>query len=222
MSPEHAKQNEIRNALAGLCILFRANVGQAWTGVVLKHIGGTITLANARPFSTGLPRGFGDLFGLTFDGRFLRIEVKTAKGRVSKEQAALIAAVRRAGGRAGVARSVEEALAILEQPLMAVSAYQRERKRIYEESEDRGRGYRKRALAALDREFGVQPVRRAGRIVALEFESGETSCRKKKFTSQADAQVSLDQIASWQGDHVKPTRAYECQHCGLWHLTHRA
>ena len=116
MTPEHAIQNTIRNGLAGLCLLFRAQVGQAWTGEVVERTATTLTLSNPRPFSTGLPVGFGDLFGMTFDGRFLLIEVKTATGRATKEQLACIAAVRRAGGRAGIARSLEDALAILEQP----------------------------------------------------------------------------------------------------------
>lgn len=123
MTPEHALQNEIRNALAGRCLLFRANVGQGWAGVVQEREGRTLTLLDPRPFSTGLPTGFPDLFGMTFDGRFLAIEVKTARvkgktkaGKVSEDQSSFIAAVLRAGGRAGVARSVVDAVAILELP----------------------------------------------------------------------------------------------------------
>ena len=115
-TPEHNIQNEIRNALAGRCILFSANVGQAWTGVVTERDTGCVTLANARPFSTGLPAGFPDLFGVTLAGRFLAIEVKSPKGKSTEAQENFRAAILKAGGRAGVARSVAEALAILEMP----------------------------------------------------------------------------------------------------------
>ena len=62
---EHRIQNEIRNALAGECILFRANVGTGWQGqgkplrimrtqsVVVQP--GDVVLRQARPFSTVLP-----------------------------------------------------------------------------------------------------------------------------------------------------------------------
>lgn len=113
-TPEHILQNEIRNALAGRCLLFRANVGQAWQGEVIeRRPDGTVVLANARPFSTGLPPGFSDLFGLTKTGRFIAAEVKTPTGRVSPQQAAFLAAVERNGGAGAVVRSVAEAVQLL-------------------------------------------------------------------------------------------------------------
>lgn len=60
----------------------------------------------------GLCKGSSDVIGLTPSGQFLAVEVKTATGRVRPEQELFIAAVKRAGGRAGVARSVSEALKI--------------------------------------------------------------------------------------------------------------
>lgn len=113
MTPEHKIQNEIRNALVGKCLLFRANVGQAWSGEVISRDNGEVTLANARPFSSGLPNGFSDLFGMTLDGRFIALEVKTPEGRVSEEQEKFIAAIKKRGGLAAVVRSVEEALRVL-------------------------------------------------------------------------------------------------------------
>jgi len=124
MTPEHKLQNEIRNALAGKCLLWRANVGQGWTSsskpikasrpMSVELQPGDVVLRQGRPFSTGLPKGFPDTFGMTFDGRFLGPEVKTPTGVPSKEQLACINAINRAGGRAGVVRSVEDALALLE------------------------------------------------------------------------------------------------------------
>jgi hypothetical protein len=83
-----------------------------------------VLLRNARPFSTGLPAGFSDLFGLvptviTQDmvgqqfARFLAMEVKGPKGRLSDKQAAFLRAVSSRGGLSGVARSADDALAII-------------------------------------------------------------------------------------------------------------
>lgn len=60
----------------------------------------------------GLCKGSSDIIGLCADGTFLAVEVKTATGRIRPEQLTFIAAVQKAGGRAGVARSVEDALRI--------------------------------------------------------------------------------------------------------------
>jgi hypothetical protein len=57
--------------------------------------------------------GGSDLIGWTRDGRFAAVEVKTPTGRVTAEQQAFIDAVNRAGGKAGVARSVEDVKRLL-------------------------------------------------------------------------------------------------------------
>lgn len=119
---EHALQNEIRNALAGKCLLFRANVGTAWTGDRITRLpDGRLVIEGPRPFSTGLPPGFSDTFGLvprvvTQDmvgqtiGQFVAGEIKDAEGRVSPKQRNFLQAVELNGGAAGVWRSVEDAL----------------------------------------------------------------------------------------------------------------
>lgn len=81
------------------CIVWRNNTG------ILKD-------ANGRPIKFGLCTGSSDLIGICADGRFLAIEVKTPVGKVSPAQNLFIAAVRRNGGRAGVARSAADALVI--------------------------------------------------------------------------------------------------------------
>lgn len=117
---EHDIQNDIRNALAGQCHLFRANVGQGWTGDITKLPDGSLHIKNPRPFNTGLPAGFSDTFGwvavtITPDmlgqtfARFIAGEVKTAKGKTRPEQEKFIAAVNRNGGVADVWRSVDDA-----------------------------------------------------------------------------------------------------------------
>lgn len=62
----------------------------------------------------GLCKGSSDIIGICPDGRFLAVEVKKTTGRVTEDQVRFIDAVRAKGGRAGVARSVEDALRILE------------------------------------------------------------------------------------------------------------
>jgi hypothetical protein len=86
--------------------LFRNNVGSAKTD-------------DGRHISFGLHKGSGDLIGweeieITPDmvgqkiARFLSVEVKTEKGRVSKEQDLWRSVVNAAGGRGIIARSVSD------------------------------------------------------------------------------------------------------------------
>lgn len=58
-------------------------------------------------------KGGPDLWGICPDGVALCVEVKTPTGRVRPEQVAFIAMARNAKARAGIARSVEDALAIV-------------------------------------------------------------------------------------------------------------
>lgn len=125
MSKEHNLQNQIRNELAGQALIFRANVGQAWTGSKVDKLpGNRVLIHDARPFNTGLPPGFSDLFGLVsvtitpdMVGQkiavFTALEVKAPKGKPSEMQANFLNAVNDNGGRAGVVKSVEDALEII-------------------------------------------------------------------------------------------------------------
>lgn len=134
MSGEHKIQNEIRNALAGECMLFRGNVGSGWTsnmpakpatkthGTVIEP--GDIVLRKARRFSTGLPDGFTDTFGLVsrvitpemvgqIVGVYFAPEVKDDGKNPSPVQQRFMAAINAGGGIAGVVRSVPDAMALL-------------------------------------------------------------------------------------------------------------
>lgn len=121
---EHATQNDIRNALADIGYFFRANVGQAWaSNELFWQRDGSLILRKPRPFSTGLPPGFPDLFGFvpvvitpdmvgkTFP-MFTGIDAKSKTGRKREAQMRFVSVVIANGGRAGFARSVEEAVAI--------------------------------------------------------------------------------------------------------------
>lgn len=103
MTEEHAIQNAIRIALSDRATVFRANVGSGIT-------------YDGRHFDTGLPKGFSDLFGFRHsDGKIFFIEVKTPKGRVSEAQKNFITQMRSHGAIAGVARSVDDALKIIQE-----------------------------------------------------------------------------------------------------------
>ena len=102
MTTESLIQNQIRVGLskAGHTV-FRVNVGK-------------VRMADGRYFDTGLPKGFPDLFGFRPDGRIFFIEVKNETGKVRPEQKIFIENIRKRGALAGVARSVEDAMEIVE------------------------------------------------------------------------------------------------------------
>ena len=99
---EHDIQNEIRLALSerGYCV-FRINSGK-------------VKMADGRWFDVGVPKGFSDLVAIK-DGKISFLEIKNAVGRPSPEQIKFIEVMQnRYGCRAGIARSVEDALEIVE------------------------------------------------------------------------------------------------------------
>ena len=101
MSSEHDIQNEIRVAVSPWCVIFRANVGRVRT-------------PDGRWFSTGLPAGFPDLFGVRRrDGKAVFIEVKKAGGRASPAQERFIGFMRQTGAVAGICYSAEEAVKLV-------------------------------------------------------------------------------------------------------------
>jgi hypothetical protein len=107
----------------GATRLFRQQSALAWAGKVVNRTATTITLLHPHAMKIGVP-GISDIGGLTSHevtsadiGRLLAvyvaIEAKFGRARPTEEQAAFIAMVRALGGRAGVARSVEEARRII-------------------------------------------------------------------------------------------------------------
>lgn len=102
MKSEHDVQNEIRLELSalGYCV-FRINSGKVKT-------------ADGRWFDVGVPKGFSDLVAIK-DGKIAFLEIKNEVGRPSPEQIKFIEVMqKRYGCRAGIARSVSEALKIVE------------------------------------------------------------------------------------------------------------
>jgi hypothetical protein len=96
--------------------LFRNNVAQGWVGqqvrvshtqMVMVHPG-DIVLRGARVLHAGLCEGSSDLIGISDTGRFLAVEVKAPKGRVTEGQESFLEMVQRLGGIGIVAKTVED------------------------------------------------------------------------------------------------------------------
>ena len=125
---EHDIQSQIRIAISQnkLGTSFRINVGQAYTGnEIKKQSDGSILIKNPRPFASGVPKGFSDLLVITpiiitpemVGQQFARagfLEVKTKTGRPTKDQVNFIEQMQSLGARAGIARSVEDVIKILQ------------------------------------------------------------------------------------------------------------
>jgi hypothetical protein len=88
--------------------LFRINAGQAYQGRVLEHTPQRLILAPWYPIRLAA-EGVSDLLGWSAGAIFTAIEVKGPRTRVTPQQRDFIDLVRRSGGRAGIARSIEEA-----------------------------------------------------------------------------------------------------------------
>ena len=108
------------------CRLFRNNTGTGWQGNA-HHLGTKMVINNPRPLNAGLCTGSSDFIGWTtveitpdMVGHkiavFTAAEVKTATGRVSKEQQTFLNVVRAAGGFAHLFRSETEAVDMLSLP----------------------------------------------------------------------------------------------------------
>lgn len=105
--------------------IWRNTVGAAWHGRTFTIVDGRLVSGKASYVRYGLAPGSSDLIGpqsieITADmvGRriavFAAIETKTEKGRLTNEQGRFIDTIVDLGGIAGCARSVEEALCIVE------------------------------------------------------------------------------------------------------------
>ncbi|MGH1833317.1 VRR-NUC domain-containing protein [Enterococcus gilvus] len=101
MKSEHQIQDEIRIALSKQnCTIFRSNAGQ-------------VTTIEGRQFY-GMPRGFPDLCGhRNSDGKSIYIEVKNEAGKLRPDQIRFGEFLKKQPVLYGVARSVEDALRIV-------------------------------------------------------------------------------------------------------------
>lgn len=110
----------LRELSRGDTRLFRNTVGEAWMGKAARREGDMVLLSNARHVTFGLCVGSSDHIGWTSVtigpehigqrfARFVAIEAKDGSGRTTADQRNFITRVVEAGGRAGVARDVEDA-----------------------------------------------------------------------------------------------------------------
>lgn len=96
------------------CIVWRNETAGAWVGSYEgKTPAGHTVISDARMIKVGLCTGSADIIGIAPDGRFLAVEVKKPAGRVTREQKWFLDAVEHAGGVAGVARSGDDAVALV-------------------------------------------------------------------------------------------------------------
>lgn len=141
MSSEREAERSIQNRILlacsrGMTRLFRNNIGLGWVGkskrferreVVTLHPG-DVVVRKARPLHAGLCEGSADLIGwrvveITPDmvgarvALFVSVEVKSELGRVETEQRNWHDQVSEAGGVAVIARSVDDALRALADPV---------------------------------------------------------------------------------------------------------
>jgi hypothetical protein len=103
------------NCSRGDARLFRTNAGIAWAGQIIERTAARLTLLNYHPVKLG-PEGFADLNGWVRGENYAiycAIEGKVGIRRPTAAQAAFLELVRSHGGRAGVARSVEDAQRII-------------------------------------------------------------------------------------------------------------
>lgn len=112
-------QNQIRCALSKFGAVFRTNSGQFWQGsrMTLKQASSlygpeTLVLVNLRSVD-GLPAGFSDLL-LVAPDKVAFIETKNEVGRLRPDQKNFLERMHSMGYAAGVARSVDEAVRLIE------------------------------------------------------------------------------------------------------------
>ena len=126
---EHVTQQRILLAHgSGSVRLWRNNVGTGWAGQAAKVTPGNlravaqalrpgdVVIRQGRPLHAGLCVGSSDLIGYRqVDGlaQFVALEVKSPTGRATNEQSQFLEHIQVAGGLAGIARSVDDAAAIL-------------------------------------------------------------------------------------------------------------
>ena len=129
---EHITQQRILLACgSGNVRLWRNNVGTGWAGQATKVTPGNlqaiahsirpgdVVIRQGRPLHAGLCVGSSDLIGYRVVDRvaqFVALEVKSATGRPTAQQVQFLDHINAVGGLAGIARSVDDAAAILQLP----------------------------------------------------------------------------------------------------------
>lgn len=109
---EHRIQDEIRLALSEYGIVLRLNSGQAYGGTRIWDKKYGYILRDIRPIAL-CGKGTPDLLFIGANGQIAFVEVKDYKGRAREDQKRFLAMMHKYGYRAGVARTVDDALKII-------------------------------------------------------------------------------------------------------------
>ncbi len=109
---EHRIQDEIRLALSKHGIVLRLNSGKAYGGTRIWDKKYGYILKDIRPIAL-CGKGTPDLLFIGEGGQVAFIEVKDDTGRAREDQKRFLTMVQQYGYRAGIARSVEDALKII-------------------------------------------------------------------------------------------------------------
>lgn len=113
MKSESLIQNEIRLALSDYGIVLRLNSGKAWNGKrIWDNTIQQYVLTELRAIAL-CPEGTPDLLFLGEDGTVAFIECKNLKGKAKEKQEQFIKIMNQYGIKAGIARSVDDAMAII-------------------------------------------------------------------------------------------------------------
>jgi hypothetical protein len=136
MNKETNLQNQIRvgiqDQIGSNIRTYRNNTGEAWQGKSSRTSLGHVVIENPQRVKYGLKKGSSDLIGIyqieitpemvgKKIGIFTAIEIKTEKGVVSKEQKDFINTINKLGGIAGTARSVEDAVGLINDYLKKIT-----------------------------------------------------------------------------------------------------
>ena len=114
-APDEVRQPSEAEILRAILQLLRRHpkVAMSW-----RQNSGTFQERNrdgsVRYIRANTQRGMSDIMGALMDGRTLAIEVKSRTGRMRPGQEDFLQQIRAAGGVAGVCRSVEDAVRLLE------------------------------------------------------------------------------------------------------------
>ena len=108
MSGDRKAQRQSESHIVNACLIALSAAGC----LVWRQNTGVLPDRQGRPIRFGLCVGSSDIIGVAPDGKFLAIECKSAIGQPTDAQVRFLEAVRRQGGRAGIARSGAEAVQI--------------------------------------------------------------------------------------------------------------
>lgn len=108
MSGDRKAQRQSESHILNACLIALSAAGV----MAFRNNTGTLPNREGRPIRFGLCVGSSDIIAIAPDGVFVAIECKTAIGQPTDAQVRFLEAVRRQGGRAGIARSGAEAVAI--------------------------------------------------------------------------------------------------------------